>query len=106
MLLSWILGGALALGQPPVVAPVPAPSPAQIVSEPLNLSVAVPAPTKAPEPTSATASAPPTRYAIMSGAQGSWLGYALEESRLTVNGWTEFSYTPSTAQGSNLPMGY
>ena len=145
MLLSLILGGAMALGQPPQVPAFRAPSPAlplhatasspdlieasadgwrparserdadvRLVSaraaddspEPLNLSVTVPATPKPAAPAAAPAAAPTPRYFLMSEAQGTWLGAALEQSRMTIYGWTEFSYTASTAQGSNLPMGY
>jgi hypothetical protein len=36
--------------------------------------------------------------------QGTWYGAALEDSRISVFGWTQMSYTASSTSGTNLPM--
>ena len=70
---------------------------------PLDLSVTVPAnpPTAAP---AAGATAPATRWPLMRSVQGSWLGALLDDNRVTVYGWTQFTATTGTARGSNLPV--
>ncbi len=67
------------------------------------------APPPAEEPTPAAAPAPsppPDRWPLMKLLQGSWPDYLLETSRMQIYGWSDLSYTASTAPTNNLPMGF
>jgi hypothetical protein len=50
--------------------------------------------------------ATPERYFVMESLQGTWLGAALDEWKVQLSGWTEISFTGSTAEDSNLPLGF
>src|SRR5947209_2596165 len=90
---TLLLGGVLAAGQPPAPdAPAP---------EPLNVPVYAPAPAAAPA--AAAAAAPPDRWFLMKALQGSWAGVFLDDSRTSISGWTEASYTASTNSVTNQP---
>lgn len=57
----------------------------------------------------AAAAAAPTaaaadRWMTMRALQGTWLGSELDGHRLSFSGWTEMSYTASTASVSNQPV--
>jgi hypothetical protein len=52
------------------------------------------------------AEAPPDRWALMRELQGTYPGWVLDGHGLRVLGWTNFSFTPSTAAASNLPLGF
>jgi hypothetical protein len=67
--------------------------------------------TTAPAPEAAPAPAPPSapapdRWWLMKDLQGTWPGALLDGNRLQISGWTELSYTASSAEHSNLPMGF
>jgi hypothetical protein len=49
---------------------------------------------------------PPERWPLMQELQGTWPGYFLDEHRMQVLGWTEVSFTASSDQHENLPMGF
>jgi hypothetical protein len=51
-------------------------------------------------------SAGPDRYLLMNSLQGTWPGSLLEGERLRISGWTDLSFTASSADDSNLPMGF
>jgi hypothetical protein len=81
------------VGEPPQETPTPQP-PATVVS-----------PT--PPPAAIAAAAPsPDRWLLMKSLQGTWEGSVLDSQRLSVSGWTEGSFTASSDQRSNLPMGF
>src|SRR5207248_10848400 len=42
----------------------------------------------------------------MKALQGTWEGALLDENRMAVYGWTEFSFTASTDRVSQLPIGF
>ena len=54
------------------------------------------------------APAPPAadRWLLMKTLQGTWPGAVLDENRLRVWGWTDLSFTASTAEHNQLPMGF
>lgn len=84
MLSSLFLCSLLALGQ---------------TETPGEEAAAASAPAPSPAPT-------PDRWLLMKAVQGSWLGDVAYDHRLQVTGWTEMSYTASTDQHKNLPMGF
>src|SRR5262249_3226210 len=57
------------------------------------------------QPSSPPAAAP-DRWLIMKGLQGTWPGAVLDQNRMQVSGWTDMSFTGSSAEHSNLPMGF
>jgi hypothetical protein len=81
MLQSLLLSAALSLGQ------VPAPSPA----------------TETPPPPPPPV---PDRWLLMKVLQGTGPGALLDTERMQVSGWTEASFTASSAENNNLPMGF
>src|SRR5437773_1650916 len=101
---ALLLGGALAVGQPPELPP-PRPSPSP--DAPPNLTVTVP-PQPNPEapPPTKTAPAPPDRWPLMRALQGTWYGAQLDDNRLGVSGWTDGSFTAGTDRRDQLPMGF
>jgi hypothetical protein len=50
--------------------------------------------------------APPDRWLLMRTLQGTWPGWLLDGSRMSISGWTDLSFTASAATNSNLPMGF
>jgi hypothetical protein len=42
----------------------------------------------------------------MEALQGTWPGWLLDSQRIQVSGWTDMSFTASSAENSNLPMGF
>ena len=48
----------------------------------------------------------PDRWLLMQSLQGTWPGWCLDGSKITVSGWTEVSFTASSATSENLPMGF
>src|SRR5437762_2739881 len=62
----------------------------------------------APPPPPAPAPVPPVadRWLFMKSLQGTWPGALLDENRLQVYGWTDLSYTLSSTDRSNLPLGF
>jgi hypothetical protein len=42
----------------------------------------------------------------MKSLQGTWPGWLLDGNRLQISGWTDMSFTASSDQTSNLPMGF
>src|SRR5437016_5979882 len=53
-------------------------------------------------------SSPPAadRWTVMKLSQGTWPGALLESERLQISGWTDASFTASSAEHSQLPMGF
>jgi hypothetical protein len=102
--------GVLQVGDPeplpdtlPDSAAKPVEPPAQ---QPVNVNVFVP-PVSAPAPAAVTKAATPAdRWFVMKELQGTWPGYLLETSRVSVSGWTEGTFTASSDRFSNLPMGF
>jgi hypothetical protein len=82
MLYPLLLTGALLLGQTP--------PPAEMVAPP-------PAMPSAP---------PPDRWLLMKSLQGTWPGSLLDGNRVQVYGWTDMSFTSSSAEHNQLPMGF
>jgi hypothetical protein len=81
---------------------------------PLLLSLALgvgqteaPADSPAPESAQPPSSAPvaPDRWLLMKSLQGTYYGGLLDGNRLNVSGWTNGSFTGSTATNQNLPLG-
>jgi hypothetical protein len=81
-----VLSAALTLGQAEATPAAPLPE-------------APPAPATPPAP-------PPDRWLLMKSLQGSWPGWLLDGNRLQISGWTDMSFTASSDQTSNLPMGF
>src|SRR5262245_57230547 len=104
-MLSCLLLSAvsLALGQPAPSGEEAAPA----APAPVTLTVPVPPPEekKAAEPAKSTPS-PPERWALMKALQGTWPGWLLDGNRMRITGWTEGSFTGSSAAHVNLPMGF
>jgi hypothetical protein len=128
---ALFLSGALALGQPPTPPTTPLPSPvsveptgpvvpgstevtavvqpalgqppqAQTIEIPLpQLAPPAPAPVKPAAPAT-----PADRWALMRLLQGTWYGAVLDDNRISISGWTEGSFTASTARVSQLPIGF
>ncbi len=79
MLTSLILGTALVIGQtapPEAEASAPTPAPA------------------------------PDRWLLMQSLQGTWEGSVLDGERMQFTGWVDASYTASSADHNNLPLGF
>jgi hypothetical protein len=81
-----VLSAALTLGQAEATPAAPLPE-------------APPAPATPPAP-------PPDRWLLMKSLQGTWPGWLLDGNRLQISGWTDMSFTASSDQTSNLPMGF
>ena len=47
---------------------------------------------------------PPEKYAFMSIIEDTWLGKRMDKSGISIYGWTETSFTASTARHTNLPI--
>lgn len=64
----------------------------------------------APEPPRELPAAPPAsapdRWLLMRSLQGTWPGWVLDSHRLQISGWTDLSFTASTASNNQLPMGF
>lgn len=87
MLSIFLCSAALTLGQDELPSPAPA----------------------APAPAPAAIAAPPTspdRWLLMKWLQGTWEGSLLDSERMQITGWTEGSFTASSDQTSNLPLGF
>src|SRR5262249_33221093 len=48
----------------------------------------------------------PDRWLLMQGLQGTWPGWLLDAHRVSVSGWTDLSFTASSATHRQLPMGF
>jgi hypothetical protein len=60
-----------------------------------------------PAPSVSTAPRPPAdRWLFMESLQGTWEGDVLDRNRIQVYGWTDLSYTASSANRTQLPMGF
>lgn len=57
------------------------------------------------EPPPIPATTPPDRWLLMRSGQGTFPGWLLDSNRISVSGWTNGSFTGSTAADLNLPMG-
>lgn len=81
-----------------------------ILSALLSLAQAAPSPAEAapapPPPPPPPAAPAPDRWLLMKALQGTWEGATLDENRMQVYGWTDVSYTSSSDQANNLPMGF
>jgi hypothetical protein len=82
-------------GEQPAPVPQPPPGPPPVVNgngcaDPCNAC-------DAPEP-------PPEPWALMRCLKGTGFGDCLERKRISISGWTQGSYTLSTANRSNLPV--
>ncbi len=58
------------------------------------------------EESTPSSAAAPERWLLMHSLQGTWPGWCLDESKITISGWTEVSYNASSAHSENLPMGF
>src|SRR5262245_27698151 len=96
MLPCLLLGGTLALGEPP----------APPVTPPLTAETPPTALPGQPEPPPQPACTPAERQGFMQLLQGTWFGTALDEHRIGISGWTEGSFTASTDRVQQLPMGF
>jgi hypothetical protein len=66
----------------------------------------VPTTAETPAPSSPPAPATPDRWLLMKSLQGTWPGWLLDSERLQVSGWTDVSFTASSDEHSNLPLGF
>ena len=48
----------------------------------------------------------PDRWLLMKSLQGTWPGWALDSRRIQIYGWTDVSFTASTDQVDQLPIGF
>src|SRR5689334_14003752 len=55
-------------------------------------------------PAAKPAPPPPDRWLLMRELQGTWPGWLLDGNRAQVSGWTDMSFTASSAEHSQLPM--
>jgi hypothetical protein len=62
-----------------------------------------PSPEAPPPPPAATS---PDRWLLMKALQGTYPGWLLDSQRIQVYGWTEGSFTASSARNEQLPMGF
>lgn len=53
-----------------------------------------------------TPAPPPERWPLMEALQGTYPGYLLDENHLRLYGWTDMSFTASSAEHEQLPMGF
>ncbi|HWY86733.1 MAG TPA: outer membrane beta-barrel protein [Gemmataceae bacterium] len=58
------------------------------------------------EGTAAPPAAAPDRWLLMKSLQGTWPGAVLDANRMQVTGWADVSFTGSSAEHSNLPLGF
>jgi hypothetical protein len=73
----------------------------------LALGQAGPTPEAAPATPPPVSTAPtPDRWLLMKSLQGTYPGWLLDSQHIQVHGWTEMSFTASTAPSNNLPMGF
>src|SRR5229473_2187462 len=82
MLPCLLLSAALSLGQTPP-------------SSPEKPARAAPPPAPGPD-----------RWIFMKALQGTWPGALFDSERLQVTGWMESSFTASSVENNNLPMGF
>jgi hypothetical protein len=54
----------------------------------------------------ASAAPAPDRWFLMESLQGTWEGWLLDGNRVQISGWTDLSYTASSDQHGNLPLGF
>jgi putative OmpL-like beta-barrel porin-2 len=126
--MPWLLALTIAVGQGTNPAPAsafettasasaaaPTPTSPQLfihAEQPVDTGTTeLPTPAAAsPAPISALVTAPrpssPDRWLVMKALQGTWPGALLDENRLQISGWTDMSFTASTADESNSPMGF
>jgi hypothetical protein len=76
-----------------------------LVCAALTLGQAPPVPDESQASPDAAASAP-EKWFLMKNLQGTCAGSFLDSHRLQISGWTEASFTASSAEHSNLPMGF
>jgi hypothetical protein len=65
---------------------------------------ALPGPEPSPPDEERLSDEPATRWWTMRQLQGTWLGAAMDDSRLSFSGWTEASYNLSTTNVTNSPV--
>jgi hypothetical protein len=115
MLPALLLGGAVALGQPPAPSsPDSFPDPLAALRAAAELQPGEQPPVRAPSVTIEVPPAPPPsapaltsdRWALMRALQGTWYGAALDDNRLSVSGWSSMTFTGSTDRSSNLPLAF
>ena len=58
------------------------------------------------EQPAAPAPTPPDRWLLMRSLQATWPGWVLDSNRLQISGWTDLSFTASSAGNNQLPMGF
>ena len=58
------------------------------------------------EPPPAAAPTPPDRWLLMKSLQGTFPGWLLDSQRLQISGWTDASFTASSAAHNQLPLGF
>ncbi len=90
----------IATVQPP--PPIETPPPEEVVAPHLP-------PAKPPVPITelpkvGTEELPSDRWAFMEFLQGTWFGWLMDNQRLSISGWANGSYTPSTTAHSNSPI--
>jgi hypothetical protein len=104
-----LLQVALALGQTPLPERGPALEPGATV-EPTPITVTAPllpsAAAPAVPPAAAPAATASPRWLLMRELQGTWPGVCLDGERISISGWTDMSFTASSADHSNLPLGF
>jgi hypothetical protein len=81
--------------------------PTMLLSLALALGQTTPSPAEAPPeaPAAATPIAP-DRWLLMQALQGTFPGWLLDSQRIQVSGWTDMSFTASSAVHETLPMGF
>jgi hypothetical protein len=102
MLSCLLVGTALMLGQAPPPEEPAAPTPVTVQAPVLPVPPAAPTPAAAP----ASPATPPERWFLMKALQGTGPGALLDDHRLRLYGWTDMTFTASSADDSNLPLGF
>ena len=101
---TFLLSASMIAGQ----APPPLPLPATPQTPPAVMAPAVPmtadVPTYSlPETPKEEEKPPPTKYAVQTLLEDRFLGQRYKDSGINIYGWTEMSFTGSSARRSNLP---
>ena len=95
-----LLGWASTFGQPDASS-----LPSACLDFPAFTSVSpIPQPVKTESP--APTVRPPDRWFLQKALQGSFYGSCLDDNRIQLYGWVDGSFTASSDQTTNLPMGY
>src|SRR5438132_12360981 len=80
--------------------------PCLLLSAALSVSQAALREQEKPPPSPLPSDPAPDRWILMKELQGTAPGALLDSERMQVTGWTEGSFTASSVENNNLPMGF